>query len=327
MNFLNRPRATTIGQCLRDTATGCAIGLLIFIGFVRIFAAGAPSYTLPTTADTSLTTGSVTLVPTLGAELAPSLIEANWTHGGGWENPIVGPGLIKTIDGTGTQTPTAATNILAAATYKVVITLSANSAGTATYTLGATAGTSTLNSVATFTDYVTTTTTGKLIITPTNTSRMTISAISVKQVTLGGIVGTTTNDLAVPGAVGEIFTSKVAVGAAVTLTTSNTVYDITSVALTAGSWMVSGNINLASSGGTITAEIGGFNTTTASLPVDGSEVNSGILTTAVSDTDGITLPVKVFLLSAPATVYMSAKVTKAAGTITGYGAMTCIRFR
>ncbi len=310
-------------------AWACVLSLIIA---QLVFGAGAPAFysapNAPVSNATISTLIATTITPTqaYGTELAPALTAGNWTVGSGWESPIVGPGLIKNADGTGTQTPSAATNIVAATTYRVIITLSAASAGSATYTLGATAGVSTLSAVTTYTDYVTTTTTGKLIITPTNSSRFTISAISIKAVS-GGIIGSTTNDLAPPGSVGQFFVSNVAVGSPVTLTTSNTVYDITSIVLTAGTWQVSGSINIASSGGTITAEVVGLNTTSATLPVDGSEVNSGILTTAVSDTDGITLPPKIFLLSTGTTVYMSAKVTKAAGTITGYGSMTALRIR
>ncbi len=299
--------------------------------------AGAPSFysapnapianaTISTATITTLVANTYTPTQTYGTELAPALTAGNWTVGSGWESPIVGPGLIKNADGTGTQTPSAATNIVAATTYRVIITLSAASVGSASYTLGGTTGASSLAAATTYTDYITTTTTGKLIITPTNTSRFTISAISIKQVS-GGIIGSTTNDLAPPGSVGQFFVSNVAVGSPVTLTNTNTVYDITSITLTAGTWQVSGNISLASASGTITAEVAGLNTISATLPVDGSEVNSGILTTAVSDTDAITLPPKIFLLSTGTTVYMSAKVTKAAGTITGYGSMTALRIR
>ncbi len=167
--------------------------------------------------DSALTSGRVTLAGTAGllsdnasltfsgttlnsggftalsvTELAPALTAGNWTVGSGWESPIVGPGLIKNADGTGTQTPSAATNIVAGTTYKVTITLSALSVGSATYTVGGVTGASTLNSAATFTDYVTTSTTGKLIITPTNTSRFTISAISILAVgDFNGTIGVT----------------------------------------------------------------------------------------------------------------------------------------
>jgi len=134
------------------------------------------------TVGTTAAGKNLTVNATLGAELAPALTEGNWTVGAGWESPIVGPGLIKNADGTGTQTPSAATTIVAGTTYKVVITLSAWSVGTATYTLGGVTGT-TLAAATTYTDYITAATTGKLIITPSSTSRFTISAISYKALT------------------------------------------------------------------------------------------------------------------------------------------------
>ena len=114
-----------------------------------------------------------------GPELAPALAEANWTHGTGWQDPIAGGVLLKNADGTGTQTPSAATNIEVGKIYKVTIKVSVLSVGTATYTLGGTAGALTLASAATYTEYILAATTGKLIITPSNTSRLTISEISI----------------------------------------------------------------------------------------------------------------------------------------------------
>ena len=129
--------------------------------------------------------GPVSVASALGSEQAPALTAGNWTVGSGWESPIVGPGLIKNADGVGTQTPSAATTIVAGTTYKVIITLSAASAGSASYTLGSVTGASTLSAVTTYTDYIVTADTTKLIITPTNTSRFTISAVSVKALSSG----------------------------------------------------------------------------------------------------------------------------------------------
>lgn len=116
---------------------------------------------------------------TIGAEQIPALTAGNWTVGAGWESPIVGPGLIKNADGTGTQVPSAATTIVAGTTYKVVITLSAWSAGQASFSIGATNGKLLLTSATTYTDYVTALTTDKFTITPSQLSRFTISGISV----------------------------------------------------------------------------------------------------------------------------------------------------
>ncbi len=166
--------------------------------FIPIARSGSNFYITPAMIQTfALSTSPIAATFTgvtaiSGTQLAPALTAGNWTVGSGWESPIVGPGLIKNADGTGTQTPSAATNIVAGTTYKVTITLSAASAGSATYTVGGVAGASTLSAVTTYTDYVTASTTGKLIITPTNTSRFTISAISILAVgDFNGTIGVT----------------------------------------------------------------------------------------------------------------------------------------
>ncbi|MBI2326209.1 site-specific integrase [Candidatus Collierbacteria bacterium] len=130
---------------------------------------------------------------TLGSELAPALTTGNWTLGTGWQYLTVPNRLDKNADGTGTATPTAATNIVAGTTYMVVITVDSISGSTATYTVGGAIGTA-LTAATTYTDYITAATTGKLIITPVATGlRITISSISIKALTEA------TGDLAING--------------------------------------------------------------------------------------------------------------------------------
>ncbi len=316
------------------------IAIVLIAAFVAL-GAGAPGYSIPppSIATVAITTATITsetvttstittlnISQALGTDLAPTLIEANWTHGAGWENPIVGPGLIKNADGTGTQTTTAATTIAAGSTYKVVITLSAQSVGSASYTLGGVTGGSSLAAATTYTDYITTTTTGKIIITPTNTSRFTISAISIKPVT-GGLKGTTTNDLAPAGTVGEFFISSVTNANAVSIPMSTNVVDATSLVLTAGDWDVEGNLNFKLTSVTDTVLTGGLNTTSATLPVDGSECSSGVRVTTTSIVDSVSLPRKRITLAAGGTVYMSGTATFSAGSAAVYGVMSARRVR
>jgi len=68
----------------------------------------------------------------------------------------------------------------------------------------------------------------------------------------GGIVGTTTNDAAAAGCVGEYVSSSVAPGSAVTVTTTATALDITTISLTAGDWLVSINGAIQSAGSVTT---------------------------------------------------------------------------
>ena len=113
-------------------------------------------------------------------ELAEALHTPHWTLGAGWSYLTSPDRLSKDSDGTGTVTPAVATSIEALKTYRVVITVDSVSASTATYTLGGVAGTA-LAAATTYVDYITTATTGDLIITPVATGlRMVISAISIQ---------------------------------------------------------------------------------------------------------------------------------------------------
>jgi len=78
-----------------------------------------------------------------------------------------------------------------------------------------------------------------------------------------GIVGTTTNDNANAGSVGEHIT---ATGSAVSITTG-TPTNITSISLTAGDWEVSGTYGITPAGTTtVTAFLGGISSTSATFP-------------------------------------------------------------
>ncbi len=135
--------------------------------------------------DLAASNDYVTLVQWTGtqytqdSEMAPPLTQGNWTLGGGWQNPIVGTGLRKTANGTGTAVPSPALAIISGVTYDVSITLSSFTAESCSYSLGGVAGT-TLTAATTYTDTITAATTGNLILTPTNRSRFVISAISIR---------------------------------------------------------------------------------------------------------------------------------------------------
>lgn len=169
---------------------------------------------------------------------------------------------------------------------------------------------------------------GAVILAASATSGAAVAKVTVSAASTGGVAikGTGTNDNAASGDDGEIVSSAVAVGSAVSLTTA-TAANVTSVSLTAGDWDVSGSINIAGASATYTGGVGGLSSTSATLPTDGSEVNSGVQLTIMSATDGITMSRKRFSLSATTTVYLVAKATFSAGTMTGYGAITARRVR
>ena len=142
-----------------------------------------------------------------------------------------------------------------------------------------------------------------------------------------GIVGTTTNDSASAGYVGEYISSNVPQASGVSMTT-NTDTNITSISLTAGDWDVNGNVYLeptninAFSDGKIWTS-----TTSATKPNDSSVTgilgSSSIYFNAMS----FTAPTIRVSVTGTTTVYLSARATFSAGTMTGYGNLTARRRR
>lgn len=83
---------------------------------------------------------------------------------------------------------------------------------------------------------------------------------------VAGVVGTTTNDNAQAGSIGEFVSSTVLVGSAVSLTTNITA-NVTSISLGAGDWDVSGNVVTHAAGSTVTSFVfSAISTTSATLP-------------------------------------------------------------
>lgn len=142
----------------------------------------------------------------------------------------------------------------------------------------------------------------------------------------GAVAGTTTNDSAPAGYIGEFVSSLVASGSPVSLT-NNTAANVTSISLTAGDWDVEGNVNFSGTTATVTAGTGGISSTSATLPTDGSEVYDGTVTTLLSDVSSVTLPRKRMSLAATTTVYMVAKKAFSAGTVVAFGSLNARRVR
>lgn len=133
-----------------------------------------------------------TIYATLGNEMAPALEAANWTLGyntGGW---AAGSGVLSKTASTGTQTatPSGTFTVTAGVTYKVVMVVSA-AANSPTYTLGGVAGTTL--TATTITDYITASTTGKIIFSGGASATCTITSLTVKALT------DATGDLTVEG--------------------------------------------------------------------------------------------------------------------------------
>ena len=145
---------------------------------------------------------------------------------------------------------------------------------------------------------------------------------------VGNIAGTTTNDNAAAGNVGEFISSTILSAGAVSLTSTVTA-NITSIPLTAGDWNVWGNIATTPGSGTTTSNIQAWiNTVSASAPVI---PNGGayVGTPAYAANLAAQVPVGMMRLSLPATttVYLSIDATFAVSTLSAYGFIGARRAR
>lgn len=135
-----------------------------------------------------------------------------------------------------------------------------------------------------------------------------------------------TNDSATAGDIGEFTQTLVAAGSAVALTTA-TAADIASISLTAGDWDVEGWINFAATGGTVTGRVGSISATSATHPIDGSQIHQGYQTTTTTETTSVSLPRKRISLAATTTIYLVATGTFSAGSMGGFGGLNARRVR
>lgn len=145
----------------------------------------------------------------------------------------------------------------------------------------------------------------------------------------GQLPGTTTNDNAAAGNVGEFISSTVVIGSAVVLTNATSA-NITSVSLTAGDWDCRGNAVTAPTGATTTSFIETWiSTTTATLPTlpNAGAASRNFVTGTSSNDFAFVLPAVRFTFSATTTVFLSINVNFAVSTMGAYGFLGCRRVR
>lgn len=136
-----------------------------------------------------------------------------------------------------------------------------------------------------------------------------------------GIRGTATNDNATTGNIGEIVTSTVSSGSAVSMAVSGTAYDVTSISLTAGDWDVSGNVVYNLTGATVTLWTGSFNSTSATHAAAQFLQRSSDATTALTQTaaKGMAVATRRVSVSATTTIYLVASANYSVGSVDAYG--------
>lgn len=144
---------------------------------------------------------------------------------------------------------------------------------------------------------------------------------------VGGLVGTTTNDNAATGYLGEYVTSTVIAGGAVSLTTG-VAANITSVSLTAGDWDLSGNVVIIDSGtGTLFTQvfgwINGASATAPTLPAAAFLQNMAGIDATFSFPVG-TVRVQ---LTTTTTVFLSCRAGFSVSTAAAYGVLNARRMR
>ena len=133
------------------------------------------------------------------------------------------------------------------------------------------------------------------------------SATSLTFSSTSGIIGTTTNDNAAAGSVGEIISSVVTAQA---LTTA-TALDVTSISLTAGHWLVFGNVDFTGDATTRVYLFRGWTSATSATIPAGNLYNSlgyvgaGSVIFANGHT-GFSIPTLSYKLSTTTTIYLSA---------------------
>lgn len=159
--------------------------------------------------------------------------------------------------------------------------------------------------------------------TPSSVAATTITATgTITPSQTSGIVGTTTNNNANAGSVGEYITAN---ASGVSMSIAGTATNITSISLTAGDWDVWGACSIMNSANALADSSIGVNSVSATLPAVGQYARvilpSGVPVTALA------APTMRQSLSATTTVYLVAGGVASSGTNTGTGFIAARRVR
>lgn len=169
-----------------------------------------------------------------------------------------------------------------------------------------------------------------------NANKLTFGADSVVSGNLSfspttkGIVGTPTNDNAQAGDVGELVVGDIAVGSAISVTTTNVAQNLTSISLTAGDWDVAFTAHFVPAATTsCTQFVTSVSTTTGTLDNTFSrqDINSFAATVTGGNTTSNNVVPTRFSLSSTTTVFAVIRATFTVSTLTVYGTIRARRVR
>lgn len=167
------------------------------------------------------------------------------------------------------------------------------------------------------------------LLSPLNPSVPSTYAKSGANVDITSLAGTSTNNDAAAGKIGEYITSTVLIGSAVSLTTSIAA-NITSISLTAGDWDVSGLVWFARNAATsLTQSYAWVSSTSATTPTapDGGITGESTAATTNKTVGSRTTGIVRFSLSGTTTIYLSAQEVFTVNTSTAYGMIRARRVR
>lgn len=144
--------------------------------------------------------------------------------------------------------------------------------------------------------------------------------------TLGVGTGTTINDNAAAGFIGEYVTASLAFASRITLTTA-TGANVTSISLTAGDWDVAGSVTFEKAATTtISYFIGSLSTTSATLGTESQQSALANLATGAGSSSCV-IPTQRISLAATTTVYLVAQSVFTTDFVKAYGAIFARRAR
>lgn len=150
--------------------------------------------------------------------------------------------------------------------------------------------------------------------------------ISGSFVTTGGIFGTTTNDDAAAGKVGEYTEALRLSGAALALSSSSFV-NVTSISLTAGDWDIDGHVDFIISGSDLDYYGVGSSSISQVLGVDTGYIQQLKFLTGISGDERCNIPTQRYSLASTTTIYLVTQASFLNGSISAYGILRARRVR
>lgn len=159
-----------------------------------------------------------------------------------------------------------------------------------------------------------------------NATSLAVGGVAV-QLSGSPITGTTTNDNAAAGKVGEFITASIATGSSVSLT-SGTTANVTSISLTSGDWNVFGVVDFNPGATTVTTYFqGGISQTTATLGAQDTFFSNTFAIATTSTDASEVCPVLRVSLATTTTIYLVAKAGFTISTLKAYGTVSARRVR